>query len=96
VAAKQDELTRKAGPAPSREPRSVIKDVTPEKVAEILSRGPSGSLMVHDELAGFIGSFERYTNGASASAFYLQCWIGGPFTKTVWVKEGAIQTRKSA
>ena len=37
--------------------------------------------MVHDELASWIGSFERYTGGASSRAFYLQCWNGGTFLK---------------
>jgi hypothetical protein len=69
------------GPPPPRPPRCIIHDATPEKAAEILSRGPSGSLMVHDELAGWLGSFERYSAGASSRAFYLQCWNGGTFLK---------------
>src|SRR5215831_8462655 len=67
-------------PPPPKPPRCIINDATPEKVAEILSREPSGSLMVHDELAGWLDSFERYT-GNSSRAFYLSCWNGGPFTK---------------
>jgi hypothetical protein len=66
-------------PFPPKPPRCIINDVTPEKVAEILSRSPCGSLMVHDELAGWIGSFERYNSGASSRATYLQCWNGGTF-----------------
>jgi Protein of unknown function (DUF3987) len=65
---------------PPQSPRCVINDATPEKVAEILSRAPSGSLMVQDELAGWIQGFERYNSGSSR-AFYLQTWNGGPFTK---------------
>jgi hypothetical protein len=65
-------------PAPPKPARCVMNDATPEKVAEILSRC---SLMVHDELAGFIGSFERYSSGASSRAFYLQAWNGGSFLK---------------
>lgn len=34
-----------------------------------------------DELAGWLGSFERYNAGQSARAFYLSCWNGGPFLK---------------
>jgi hypothetical protein len=59
----------------------MIHDSTPEKAAEILSRAPSGCLMVQDELAGWMGSFERYSAGASSRAFYLQCWNGGTFLK---------------
>jgi hypothetical protein len=75
----QQKQNSKKAALPPRPLRCVINDVTSEKVAEILSRGPSGSLMVHDELAGWIDSFERY-NGSSR-AFFLQAWNGGPFTK---------------
>jgi hypothetical protein len=68
-------------PLPPRRPRCIINDVTPEKVAEFLSRNPCGSLLVHDELAGWIGSFERYSQGASARPFFLSCWNGGPHNK---------------
>src|SRR5262249_7075956 len=70
------------GPPPPRPPRRIIQDATSEKVAEILAREPSGSLMVHDELAGWMGSFDRYnSSGGSSRAFYLQCWNGGIFHK---------------
>ena len=69
------------GPPPPKPPRCLIQDGTPEKIAEILSRAPRGSMMVYDELAGWIGSFERYSSGPSARAFYLTCWNGGPFLK---------------
>jgi hypothetical protein len=69
------------GPCPAKPGRLLIQDVTPEKVAEILSRDPAGSLMVHDELAALLGSFERYNSGQSSRAFFLSCWNGGPFLK---------------
>ncbi|QIG96816.1 DUF3987 domain-containing protein [Bradyrhizobium sp. 6(2017)] len=65
---------------PAAPPRCVINDATPEKVAEILSRAPCGSLMVQDEVAGWIESFERYSSGSSRP-FYLQAWNGSTFTK---------------
>jgi hypothetical protein len=68
-------------PCPPKPARSIIHDATAEKVAEILSRDPAGSLMVYDELAGWIGSFERYSSGLSSRAFFLQCWNGGLFLK---------------
>ena len=37
--------------------------------------------MVQDELASFLGSFERYSSGASSRAFFLSCWNGGTFLK---------------
>src|SRR5262249_60583452 len=69
------------GPPPPKPPRCLIQDGTPEKIAEILSRAPCGSMMVYDELAGWFGSFERYSSGPSARAFYLTCWKGGHFLK---------------
>jgi hypothetical protein len=68
-------------PSPPKAARCVLNDATPEKVAEVLSRDPSGALMVHDELAGWLGSFERYSNGQSSRAFYLTSWNGGTFLK---------------
>jgi hypothetical protein len=68
-------------PFPPKPGRLVIQDVTPEKVAEILSRDPAGSLLLHDELAGWLGSFERYSSGQASRAFYLSCWNGGPYLK---------------
>jgi hypothetical protein len=70
----------KRASAPEKPPRCVINDSTSEKIAELLSRAPSGSLMVYDELAGWLGSFERYNSGSSR-AFALSCWNGGTFLK---------------
>jgi Protein of unknown function (DUF3987) len=68
-------------PPPAKPARCIINDATPEKVAEILSRDPSGALMVHDELAGWLDGFERYNSGQSSRAFYLSSWNGGPHLK---------------
>ena len=51
------------GPCPPKPARCLVQDATAEKIAEILSRDPAGSLMVQDELAGLLGSFERYSSG---------------------------------
>ena len=69
------------GPCPPKPARCIIQDATPEKIAEILSRHPRGSLMVQDELAGFLASFDRYGAGAAARGFYLTCFNGGPYLK---------------
>jgi hypothetical protein len=71
----------KPGPCPPKAARCVLQDATPEKVAEVIARDAAGSLMLHDELAGWLGSFERYSSGASSRAFYLTSWNGGPFLK---------------
>lgn len=70
-----------SGLYPPRPPRSIVHDATAEKIAEIVSRAPSGALMVQDELAGWIGSFDRYGSGGSARAFFLSAFNGGPHLK---------------
>jgi hypothetical protein len=73
--------SNKTIPSPPKPARLIINDATAEKVAEFLSRDPSGSLLVQDELAGWLGSFERYSAGQSQRAFYLTAWNGGTFLK---------------
>lgn len=70
-----------SGTRPAKPARSIIQDATPEKIAEILSRETCGSLMVHDELAGLLAGFERYSGGAPSRALLLSCWNGGTFLK---------------
>lgn len=66
---------------PAKPARCTIQDATPEKTAEILARGPAGSLMLLDELAGWLANFDRYGSGASSRAFYLTAFNGGPYLK---------------
>ena len=77
----QNKGSKNPAPRPPKPVRSVIHDATPEKTAEILSREPRGALMVHDELAGWLGGFERYNSGAPVRAFYLSSWNGSIFIK---------------
>ncbi len=70
-----------SAPPPTKPARCIIQDATPEKTAEILSRGPAGSLMVQDELAGWMANFDRYGSGASSRAFYLTAFNGGEHLK---------------
>jgi hypothetical protein len=69
------------GPYPAKPARCIIQDTTPEKTAEILARGSAGALMVQDELAGWMASFDRYGSGAPSRAFYLTAFNGGPYLK---------------
>jgi hypothetical protein len=41
----------------------IIADTTPEKIGPLLQKHPSGLLLHRDELAGWIGSFNRYSGG---------------------------------
>jgi hypothetical protein len=71
----------KAGPCPPKAARCLLQDATPEKVAEVIARDAAGSLMLQDELAGWLAGFERYNSGATSRAFFLTSWNGGPFLK---------------
>jgi putative DNA primase/helicase len=57
--------------------RLLVQDSTPEKLAEILSGNPTGTLHVRDELAGWLTSFDRYTPGGRE--FWLEAYGGRPF-----------------
>jgi hypothetical protein len=65
-------------PEPQR-PRVRANDATVEKLALLLSGNPKGLLFCRDELAGWVGSFERYS-AASDRAFWLEAYGGRAFT----------------
>lgn len=56
--------------------RPVVQDATVEALAMILSGNPAGTLMVRDELAGWL-NFDKYSNGNRA--FWLEAFGGRPF-----------------
>ena len=58
--------------------RTVIMDATPEAVGAILEGNPQGTLHFRDELAGWLGSFERYSPGGRE--FWLEAYGGRAFT----------------
>ncbi|WP_263835312.1 DUF3987 domain-containing protein [Salinibacter sp.] len=51
-------------------------DATPEAVVKILSENPRGILLARDELGAWIGSFDRYVNGAADLQFWVEIWEG--------------------
>ena len=56
--------------------RPIVQDATVEALAVILSGNPAGTLMVRDELAGWL-NFDKYSNGNRA--FWLEAFGGRPF-----------------
>lgn len=46
--------------------RTWTNDVTTEKLAELLGENPRGLLVARDELAGWLGGFDRYSAGKGA------------------------------
>jgi hypothetical protein len=69
---------------PPRKPKApipinyLVGDVTVEGLAPILAENPRGTLLVRDELAGWIGSFDRYAKGGKGgdSAHWLSMHAG--------------------
>lgn len=65
-------------PDPPRRRRYVVQDATPESLGAILVGNPEGTLMVRDELAGWLESFDRYNSGGRA--YWLEAYGGRPYT----------------
>jgi hypothetical protein len=55
-------------PDPPQAERFIVSDTTVEALAPILLANPRGLLLGRDELAGWIGSFDRYSGKARAGA----------------------------
>ena len=53
-------------PEPPIAPRFIVADTTVEALAPMLADNPRGLLMARDELSGWLGSFDRYSNGKGA------------------------------
>ena len=67
-----------AGAPPIRQ-RLRVSDATTEKMAELLSQTSRGLLMYRDELSGWLGGMDRYSNGGDRP-FWLEAYGGRPFT----------------
>lgn len=67
-----------AGPAPHI-PRLVVNDATIERLGQILSKQPRGTLQMRDELAGWLEGMQRYS-GSSDRPFWLEAFGGRSFT----------------
>ncbi|MEK6798934.1 MAG: YfjI family protein [Planctomycetota bacterium] len=59
-------------PQEPRQKRILVSDVTIEKLAALLGENPLGLLVVRDELAGLVNSFNRYAGGKGSD---LQSWL---------------------
>jgi len=59
-------------PSPPPQPRLVVSDTTIERLAEVLSDSPRGVLLARDELAGWLGSYERYRRAGGSD---LPTWL---------------------
>jgi hypothetical protein len=60
-------------------PRVITMDTSTEALQRLLADNPRGLLHVRDELAGWLGSFDRYGGNRADRSFYLECWNGGAY-----------------
>ncbi|MCC7409044.1 MAG: DUF3987 domain-containing protein, partial [Phycisphaeraceae bacterium] len=54
-------------PAPPTMRRTLVADVTTEKLGDLSSENPLGLIVVRDELASWVGSFDRYAAGGKGA-----------------------------
>ncbi len=54
------------------EKRTMVSDITVEKLAALLNENPRGLVAVRDELASWLGSFDRYSQGKGAD---MPAWL---------------------
>jgi hypothetical protein len=72
-----DETEEPTSPVTPIARRYLVADATVESLAPILLENPRGVLLQRDELAGWLGSFNRYSNGKGADeASWLSCFNG--------------------
>lgn len=62
-------------------PRLIISDTTPEKVGPLLQKHPGGLLLHRDELAGWIGSFNRHSGSGDNGErqLWTEAYGGRPY-----------------
>jgi len=60
-----------------------LSDTTTERAAQIMEEHPGGLIVRRDELAGWIGGFDRYAKSTGGDrAFWLEAWDGRSFRAT--------------
>ena len=65
-------------PTPPEAERCIVSDTTVEALAPILLANPRGLMLTRDELAGWLGSFDRYAGGkGSADAAHWLSMFNG-------------------
>lgn len=71
-----------AADAPLKPERTRLKvsDVTPEALGMLLASQPKGTLFYRDELAGWLGNFDRYGGKGGDRAFWIEAFGGRSYT----------------
>lgn len=63
-------------PDPPHIPKLTTMDVTPEALLDTLQHQPRGILALRDELAGLLGSFDRYNKSSGERALWIEAYGG--------------------
>jgi len=74
-----DRPFRAQAPTAPTMPRVMSMDASTEALQRLLAENARGLLHVRDELAGWLGSFDRYGGKGADRAFYLETWNGGDY-----------------
>lgn len=54
--------------------RITVNDSTPEKLGELLAAHQKGLMFFRDELAGWFGSFDKYSGSGAERALWLEAY----------------------
>jgi hypothetical protein len=74
---------RKAETDLPKQTRLLLQDTTIEAAQDILKDSPNGVLCFQDELSGWFGSMDKYSNARGAAkdrAFWLEAFNGAPYS----------------
>jgi uncharacterized protein DUF3987 len=77
------EKDEKAKTEPPKQTRLLLQDTTIEAAQDILKDSPNGVLCFQDELSGWFGSMDKYSNARGAAkdrAFWLEAFNGAPYS----------------
>jgi len=80
-------------PSPFVPTQMLIGDATLESIADVVEGNPRGVVSWHDELAGWLQSFSRYSSGSNRPA-WLESWSAGPVRINRKSRAEPLQLRK--
>jgi hypothetical protein len=73
----------KAKTDPPKQTRLLLQDTTIEAAQEVIKDSPNGVLCYQDEMSGWFGSMDKYSNARGATkdrAFWLEAYNGTPYS----------------
>jgi hypothetical protein len=74
---------QKAQTDPPKQIRLMLQDTTIEAAQEVIKDSPNGVLCYQDEMSGWFGSMDKYSNARGATkdrAFWLEAYNGGTYS----------------